>query len=176
MQNVPNVGRLATPAARRDAIHVAVAPAIAAERLAPGQHVSLGSDGQAIGSGDLVGIVDPFLATSVESGQTFWLFLYPNTVTSLRHEWTHPAFPADRTISDHEMWLRVYAVKMNCYDEPEEAFRRLIESLKSRKLLAHGSDLHGLYELHEADELRYHAEQYLGEKINWSTFTFSCSC
>ncbi len=83
---------------RRDAVHVAVAPVTAAERLAPGQHVGLVGDGtEHVGPASpdgCIGVVDPFLPHPVEPGQRFWLFLYPNTVTSLRHYWTHPAFTA----------------------------------------------------------------------------------
>jgi hypothetical protein len=80
---------------RRDAVHVAVAPVTAAERLAPGQHVGFVTPGDTETVGPCeqpIGVVDPFLTDDVQPGQRFWLFMYPNTVTSLRHVWTHPAF------------------------------------------------------------------------------------
>jgi hypothetical protein len=86
------IGRLVAGDEGRDAVHVAIAPTTAPCELRPGQHVD--QHGNPEGPGVVpVGIVDPFLREPVRSGQRFWLFLYPNTVTSLRHEWTHPAFP-----------------------------------------------------------------------------------
>jgi hypothetical protein len=67
-------------------VHFAVAPMVAAMRLTPGQHV--GADGT---TSDPIGIVDPFLRIAVDPGERFWMVLYPNTITSLRHEWVHPA-------------------------------------------------------------------------------------
>lgn len=84
----------------RDAIHVAVICVEAAMHLQPGDHVSVKIEGDgkylAAKSGwgvQKVGIVDPFLPREVMRGQKFWLFLYPGTITSLKHHWTHPAFP-----------------------------------------------------------------------------------
>lgn len=91
--DAPQVGKLIDTDARRDAIHVAVAPVEAGEDLQPGQHVGVVA-GKATTSVAAIGVVDPFLTEPVRAGQRFWLFLYPNTVTSLRHVWTHPAFMA----------------------------------------------------------------------------------
>ena len=92
MQYTPNLGEIPAPDARRDAVHVAVAPVVAKHDLNPGDHVGLFPDGQAGYAGEHIGAVDPFLRNPVKAGERCWLFLYPNTVTSLRHSWTHPAF------------------------------------------------------------------------------------
>lgn len=89
----PKVGQLIETEEYRDAIHVAIAPMVANTALFPGQQVGITPQGKASGSVEpKTGIVDPFLEHRVLAGQRFWLFLFPNTVTSLRHEWTHPAF------------------------------------------------------------------------------------
>lgn len=77
--------------AGRDAIHVAIAPCVAAEKLYPGQHV--GKVGDKYGpSQSPIGIVDPFLTHPVFPGELFWICLYPQTVTGMRHHWSHPIF------------------------------------------------------------------------------------
>lgn len=84
------VGRLVEGMPGRDAIHVAVVPVTNASGmvLRPGDHV----DRDGCHARERVGVVDPFLTAPVRPGERFWLFLYPATITSLRHVWTHPAF------------------------------------------------------------------------------------
>jgi hypothetical protein len=86
----------------RDAIHIAVYPAVARGFLEPAAPVHLVEGGRADNcsrnSGDCIGIVDPYLRRQVRPGQRFFVFLMPNTITSLRHVWTLPAI--DRTVGD----------------------------------------------------------------------------
>lgn len=81
---------------QRDAIHLAVVQVQAgfSEVLRPGQHIGL-EDGLAYGAGRTkkIGIVDPFIQGAITEGDTFWLVLYPRTITGLRHVWSHPDFP-----------------------------------------------------------------------------------
>jgi hypothetical protein len=105
------IGKIIGDDQRRDAIHIAVAPVIAAENLKPGQHVGLAGDSEhAAATGTTIGIVDPFLTAPVKPGQRFFMFLYPNTIKSLRHEWTHPAF-GEAAKSASEQWMRAWAVE-----------------------------------------------------------------
>lgn len=77
----------------RDAIHIAVAPVVAAMHLEAGDRIGLDSEGKASVNATKIGIVDPFLNQPVEPGEQFWMFLNPNTVTGMRHHWSHPQFP-----------------------------------------------------------------------------------
>lgn len=98
----------------RDAVHIAVAPMTAGEDLEPGDHVCVlhGDMGVAWSISPTmgaIGVVDPYLKATVRAGERFWLFLMPNTITSLRHEWTHPDFEpraADDVRALSWEWLR----------------------------------------------------------------------
>lgn len=89
--SIETLGKLISENERRDAIHVAIAPVLATEKLFPGQPISV-VKGESSSAEPHIGIVDPFLKGGVFPGQRFWLFLYPNTVTGMRHHWSHPAF------------------------------------------------------------------------------------
>lgn len=112
---MPQMGRIIDSDVQRDAVHVAIAPVHAEERVFPGQRVGLraGTGDVADPGAEPVGIVDPFLSHPVDAGNRFWLFLFPETVTGLRHEWSHPAFDSKRRAPDamgeSEAWLREFA-------------------------------------------------------------------
>ena len=85
------LGELAKAPGDRDAIHVAVLSAKAAETLYPGSRVRLIEGKARISTdGKGIGIVDPWLWHAVFSGETFWILLHQNTITDLRHVWKHP--------------------------------------------------------------------------------------
>lgn len=101
MKAEPKLGELITGEEHRDAIHIAICPVIADHNLNPGQQIGIFSqNGEEIVVGvnakKYLGIVDPFLKTPINKGEKFWMFLFPNTITSLRHEWTHPNFHYDK--------------------------------------------------------------------------------
>lgn len=103
------LGTILRPDQRRDAIHLAVEPVIAAERIPVGADIIVmfpGTTGTGngkaycqvlgtrLGRGEGTGIADPFIKKDfIEVGERFWYVMYPRQVHSLRHVWTHPAFP-----------------------------------------------------------------------------------
>ena len=91
----------------RDAIHLAVEPVEAGENLNIGEMIGIvegrafptGSKVRKLPNGEYVivpyhGIVDPFLPKGPKEGERFWFVMAPRMVTSLRHVWEHPDFPA----------------------------------------------------------------------------------
>ena len=117
------LGNLVSPEnyGKCDAVHVAVAAVEAKETLKPGDHVNLSADGKAVKHGKSIGIVDPFLKRTVLKGDRFWLYVYPGSITSLEHKWTHPAFSEKQESkcdnhSASEAWMRKWAAKHMGYD------------------------------------------------------------
>jgi hypothetical protein len=175
----------------RDAVHVAVISAIAGTRLYPGRDVGLLSShaqtGEIIATGPTdaiqpIGIVDPFIKNGVEPNQRFWLYLYPRSITSLRHNWTHPAFPdavdgklyappSQKLAS--QQWLDNYARQFGYTGE------KMIEAatgfLQTGDYLCDGGTFEGIG---TPDEFWDHYETVTGNKIapdDKSNF-FTCSC
>lgn len=93
--------------AQRDAIHIAVAPVVATTTLAAGDRIAFATKDNRervvkVFTGGF-GIVDPFLEGYVMPEQRFWAFLFPNTVTGMRHEWQHPHFSGTETATAQDV-------------------------------------------------------------------------
>lgn len=162
------LGTILDETAARDAIHLAVEPIVAGEYLHRGQHVAIDESGKAVPAETRradglprlkgVGIVDPFLnALQVQPGDRFWLIVYPRTITSLRHVWSHPAFPdlGARPIVDSdrkarsEAWLREYMGNTNFPDDYED----LIAAAVAHQAVTRGDDTY----------VEYFGREYNGE-------------
>lgn len=190
------LGTIIGPSEKRDAIHLAVIPAIASTRMKPGTHVALHDDmaypadpDRSWISKDLVGIVDPFLAEPVEEQQRFWLIIYPRVINSLRHVWTHPRI-RDEIINERvpydaeasEKWLRDFCqtgAGPRSYDDLMIAVRGgTIHSgygpcqNDGEYLTIMGSDAHGEIPAGFWD----HVEAVTGLKNLPRASYFSCSC
>lgn len=88
----PQLGKLIKDSENiHDAIHVAIRSVFASEDLNPADHVGLIDIQHAGKTDDPIGIVDPYLTEPVKKGQKFLLCVYPNTITDMRHSWSHPA-------------------------------------------------------------------------------------
>lgn len=177
------LGQLLDDKAQRDAIHIAVAPVTAAERLYPGDHVGFICDGIVAKIDDkLIGIVDPFLTKPVNEGQRFYVCLYPKTVTGMRHHWSHPAFetaePAKESNAKEvaetliRKWLEKYSdVDLSVYGRGN-TFDRLVSNYIHDDCFVLMS-----YDTPDEDETRPIIEAlaaYTGYKR--PDFFFSCTC
>lgn len=192
------LGRLLDGDAQRDAIHVAVAPVEASCLLAPGAHVGpVSARVDLMGISDKpIGIVDPFLKAMVQPGERFWLFLYQNTVTGMRHHWEHPSFPdaspslppEDGVVSDYEQgcwedrqrqlnrsmqWIETYAEDFGL--EYQDLMTAADNYLSHGEYLIEGGRFEGE---RISDDFWIHYQNVTGKAIDPDSTGnfFSCSC
>lgn len=204
-----SLGSIIGPDEKRDAIHLAVEPAVASVVLNPGQHVSIDpatNIASPAKTNQGVGIVDPFLTTSVGVGEQFWLVVYPRQINSLRHVWEHASFapstdlapkvdavdpaPATALRDKAEKWLREYAEK-NFYivgDGGEndgdiyggyDDYGLSFDGFIGKFLNADDEYVHfsGMDASGEIpEELWANLETYVGHPIERRASYFSCSC
>lgn len=117
--NCPRLGKVLESPQPRDAIHIAVASVQVApgQKLRPGQRVGFIPPGNnlvmspglyywkevpGLVTGEAIqdqqfsvtyaGIIDPYLDRMAVEGEWVWLCMDQGSITSLRHDWTHPAF------------------------------------------------------------------------------------
>ena len=98
MKDEPKLGKtIKDDDETRDAVHVAVLSCCSNYYLRPGDPIDLELTDEGYyavpSKGKGVGIVDPFLANNINAGVGFYVLLYPGTITSLKHYWTHPDIP-----------------------------------------------------------------------------------
>lgn len=163
-----NIGKLIESKEEKDAIHIAIAPVIAYCDLKPGEHIGfIKDDNKTVSnlSGEKIGIVDPFLSDTVKRGQEFWMFLYPNTITSLRHNWTHPVFT--RSIEESKLWIKDWAANYGI------SYDYAMQCGKERDFFI-GDVCYDEIPL----EFWNHYETITGEKVSESdkTIHFHCAC
>lgn len=195
------LGSIIDDTAKRDAIHLAVEPCIAGELLSPGDDIGLLANNLALKNTPssyeidikYVGIVDPFLKRDVQPGEKFWMIIYPRTITSLRHVWSHPSFTdevveksdpeyTEEQIEASEKWIRKF---IDDNDTPD--YDTLIAAASDDLPLFNistsyckedgylhfsGEDAHGEI----PNEFWDHVEIVTGKKITDRPEYFSCSC
>lgn len=197
MSNELGLGKLITdPDAERDATHVAVIPMIAGERwMQPGDKIKLkyGTVDVALranhyydDSQKIVAVVDPFLQDGPEEGQRFWAFLFPGTVTGMRHLWRHPAFTETeipKPATEHEAWIRDFCDRWNF--DYGDLIGAALKTTKyhddyDRYVVARGRDCHSAEDLGEDNDLFWmHLEGLMNRKFDHEHregMGWSCSC
>lgn len=185
-ETLESLGKLLKEDLPRDAIHIAVAPVIANAQMKPGDHIGLlDRDAMLAGTNadELIGIVDPYLKGPVVRGDKFWMWLYPGTITSLKHHWTHKAFepPKDdgmMRVQKSTMWLKEFA------DSWGMDYQDMIEGATDKKypgIVAQSTDIHSWEEAGDGQKELFwkHIEVVTGKKFDdkhRENTHFSCSC
>ena len=175
------IGKPIVGVAHRDAVHIAVVPVIAGMNLKPGERLILLGNKAYVAMGDEpVGIVDPFLEDNVQEDEPFWMFMFPNTVTELRHDWSHPGVSPEVEITgdraESEKWLSDFANKYGM-----DYATMIHEAQYVGYIVTHDvGDIHSWDEVEEDRNVFFdHLEVVLGRKFDShhrGETELSCSC
>lgn len=161
------LGRLIDGHRNRDAVHNAITPVTADQNLMPGSKVVLvGSEHvrAATGTEEWDGVIDPFLTVPVLRGQRCWLWMKPGSITSLRHDWEHPAFKRE-AMTNSQQWLSDFA------DRNDHSLEEVMDAAESGYI---GGDPG----VEVPDEFWEHYERVTGAPVpaKKRSSYFSCSC
>lgn len=155
MSDTTNIGLIHSEVHPKDAIHIAIAQVRAGETLSPAEPVGFKEvEGVVYRDALHIGIVDPFLKAQVTKDTVFYLFLNPNSVTSLTHQWTHPSFSREAQLPAAEAWLKKHSQAYFGTDEDDyfaewegTNYQRFIDEFKEGKVeyYAYGDDFSNHY-------------------------------
>jgi len=193
MSDTSHIGTIHTKDLPRDAVHIAIVQVTASETIVPGASLELVPGSHTFvketENGKGIGIADPFIPEGeIKKGQVFYLFLYPNSITSLTHYWTHPSFATEEEKKQAQAWLDKHL--FDRFEDPEWADEIhtdnswMIEYFKEGKAWswAHGDDLSEKYNANK-DGFRKKFWDNLeivtgipATKEQRDTEYFSCSC
>lgn len=197
-----SIGKVIDESYERDAVHFAVYPVIASEEIDRGVALQFTKQGPPYveevpvafrydpnmpvrGTG--IGIADPFLNKPVKVGQRFWMFLYPASITALRHSWTHDQIPGtaeedEKTVKrvadeillqPHRQYLTELANSLDV--DPAELMHRADEYVQNGSYWIEGPKFEGV---RLPQEFWDHYEKLRGTKVGEADrgSFFSCSC
>lgn len=179
-QTYPKLGALLNGDEQRDAIHIALLPVImGSDRVPGGTPVRIGKDGRAYEClrHASIGIVDPFIVGFVDAGDKVYVLLNPYTITSLRHEWTHPVIDAlaKESIEADRVRVATDAVLQFCRDEGIN-YEMFVECMKSAEpgYVVFGTEVYVSEE--RIAEIIPHVNLAFGTKHPVNNTTFRCAC
>lgn len=188
--------------AQRDAIHIAIMPCMAYSHLAGGEKVcmvtrvtSTPNSGNlverpspAFPDSKIIGIVDPYLddGVMIKPGDYVWVLLLPNTITGLRHEWTHPDLDTttaeEVNVEESTNWLQAFAGRWG-FDYEEMLYTGTLEGGGNDYgdyITARGVDLHSEGELGADLALFWQHLEIVSNKTfdteHRARIGWSCSC
>lgn len=183
-QQKPKIGHMLEGPGDKDAIHIAVVPVQLGEDMEAGAAVNVVNGKAYRAYATAIGILDPFLNNSMLFEDSWvYMFLYPNTITDLRHEWTLSSY--DNNSTQVEMprldpeaveWLENFAHSHGTsYDALLVRCKEAIEDDDSSPYITfYGTDIHEVP--HGFWNNFRKATGWEADPMKLLKITFSCSC